>query len=53
MKKQYIVPNMTIVQIEATYSIVTTSSIGDGKSNKGTGLTNAEAPKSHCIWDEE
>jgi hypothetical protein len=53
MKKLYIVPNMTIVQIEATYSIVTTSTIGGGQSNKVSGITDAEAPKRHCIWDEE
>lgn len=53
MKKLYIVPNMTIVQIEASNSIVTTSIIGGGQSNKGTGMKDADAPKRHCIWDEE
>ena len=53
MKKLYIVPNMTIVQIEATNSIVMTSSIDGGRSNAGSGITDAEAPKRHCIWDEE
>lgn len=51
MKKQYMVPSVTVVQFEM--SDIMTTSMGGGGSNKGTGNYDAGAPnRRNAIWDE-
>ncbi len=51
MKKQYIIPSITVVQFEM--SDIMTTSLGGGRSNKGQGINDAEAPnRRNAIWDE-
>lgn len=51
MKKQYIIPSVTVVQFEM--SDIMTTSLGGGYSNQGTGVSDAGAPnRRNAIWDE-
>ena len=51
MKKQYIIPSVTVVQFEM--SDIMTTSLDGGGSNKGQGINDAGAPnRRNAIWDE-
>ena len=51
MKKQYLIPSVTVVQFEM--SDIMTTSLNGGGSNKGQGINDAGAPnRRNAIWDE-
>jgi len=53
MKKKYNIPSVTVIQFEVSDMIVT-SIIEGGDSNKGTSVTDADAPRRRGgIWDED
>ena len=52
MKKQYIVPSLTVMEFDRM-DVIATSSIPYGGSNGNGGPTDAGAPRRNAIWDEE
>ena len=53
MKKQYIVPSLTVVQFKVTNVIATsTLPMGGNSSDPGAPLST-EAPYRNPIWDED
>ena len=51
MKKQYLVPSMTVMEFDRV-NVIATSVLPYGDSNANGGPTKAEAPQRKGIWDE-
>lgn len=52
MKKQYMVPSVTVMEF-IRRDVIATSQLPYGGGNGQGGPTNAEAPYRNPIWDED